>query len=121
MSSHIWRLSKLPEEKARRTIVSVAEAKEILEKLDPERSDQIQKRSLDYATKFAKLTPSQAKAARRRLVTECKLTEEEAAELVNIMPKSLEELRIFTSGWKKLVPTDVVEKILGILASAAAA
>jgi DNA-directed RNA polymerase subunit F len=111
----------LPDDKTRRTVVSVAEAKEILVKLDPERADQIQKRTMDFVTKFAKLTPAQAKTARRRIVTEGNLTEEEAAELVNVMPKTLEELRTFTSGWKKLVPTEAAEKILAILASAGSA
>jgi DNA-directed RNA polymerase subunit F len=36
-------------------------------------------------------------------------------ELVNIMPKSLEELRTFTSGWRKLLSTETLEKILKIL------
>ena len=41
--------------------------------------------------------------------------EEEAVELVNILPKSLEELRSFTFGWKKLILTNTLEKMLEIL------
>ncbi|MGI0044642.1 MAG: RNA polymerase Rpb4, partial [Nitrososphaeraceae archaeon] len=36
-------------------------------------------------------------------------------ELVNIVPKSLEELRSFTFGWKKLILTNTLEKMLDIL------
>jgi len=32
-----------------------------------------------------------------------------------VMPKSIEELRTFTSGWRKLLPTETLEKILKIL------
>jgi len=46
---------------------------------------------------------------------ECGLTEEEATEIVNIMPTSVEELRAFTFGWKKLILTDTLEKMLKIV------
>jgi len=51
------------------------------------------------------------------LIRECEFTEEEAVELVNIMPKSLEELRTFTFGWKKLILTSTLEKALAKLTS----
>jgi DNA-directed RNA polymerase subunit F len=51
----------------------------------------------------------------RQLIEQCDLTEEEAVEIVNIMPTSLEELRAFTFGWKKLILTDTLGKMLNIL------
>ena len=39
----------------------------------------------------------------KQLEKECNLTEEEAIELVNIIPKSKEEIRVFAAGWKKLL------------------
>ena len=65
--------------------------------------------------KFSKIEPEKAKKARKLLMDECGLTIEEATELINIMPKSQEELRVFTAGWRKLIPTATVEKILKIL------
>jgi DNA-directed RNA polymerase subunit F len=53
---------------------------------------------------------------RKGLVDECGLTLEEATELLNVLPRSQEELRVFTSGWRKLIPTATVEKIMKILA-----
>jgi DNA-directed RNA polymerase subunit F len=96
-------------------IITVPEAKEILSKIDPEHADQIQKRSQDYLAKFAKTDADKARKIKKELVEECALTVEEAAELVNIMPKTQEELRVFTAGWRKLIPTNVVEKIIKIL------
>jgi DNA-directed RNA polymerase subunit F len=94
-------------------IITVPEAKEILSKIDPESTDQIQKRTMDYLMKFSKIEPDRARKMRKALVDECGLTIEEATELVNIVPKSQEELRVFTAGWRK--PTATVEKILKIL------
>jgi DNA-directed RNA polymerase subunit F len=102
-------------EKATKKLMTIAEANQILQKIDLEKADQIQKRTLDYTTKFSKATTEGAKKLRKELETECGLSEEEAVEVVNIMPKSVEELRTFTSGWRKLLSTEVLEKILQIL------
>ena len=40
---------------------------------------------------------------------------EEAYQILNINPKTLPELRVFTSGWKKLIPTEDMEQILSIV------
>lgn len=104
-------------EKHQKKVLSIPEAHQILQKIDLEKADQIQKRTLDYTSKFSKSTPEQAKKMRKELETECGLTEEEAVEVVNIMPKTVEELRTFTSGWRKLLPTETLDKILKILRS----
>jgi DNA-directed RNA polymerase subunit F len=105
----------LKESKSKRKVISIPEAKEILEKIDREKADQIQKRTLEYATKFSKTTAEKAKEIRKRIEDEGNLTGEEAAEIVNILPRSIEELRVFTAGWKKLIPTETLENILRII------
>jgi len=107
----------LMSEKTEKKLLTIPEANQILQKIDVEKADQIQKRTLDYTTKFAKAQADAAKKLRKELETDCGLSEEEAVELVNIMPKSLEELRTFTSGWRKLLSTETLEKILKILHS----
>jgi DNA-directed RNA polymerase subunit F len=102
-------------EKAAKKLLTIPEAHQILQKIDIAEADQIQKRTLDYTTKFAKATPESAKKLRKELETECGLSEEEAVEVVNVMPKSIEELRTFTSGWRKLLPTETLDKVLKIL------
>jgi DNA-directed RNA polymerase subunit F len=102
-------------EKASKKLLTIPEAHQILQKIDIVKADQIQKRTLDYTTKFAKATPENAKKLRKELETECGLSEEEAVEVVNVMPKSIEELRTFTSGWRKLLPTETLENILKVL------
>ncbi len=102
-------------EKASKKLLTIPEAHQILQKIDIVKADQIQKRTLDYTTKFAKVTPESAKKLRKELETECGLSEEEAVEVINVMPKSIEEMRTFTSGWRKLLPTETLEKILKLL------
>jgi len=104
-------------EKSAKKILSIAEAHQILQKMEMEKADQIQKRTLDYTSKFSKSTPEAAKKIRKQIEEECGLTEEEAVEVVNIMPKSIEELRTFTSGWRKLLSTETLETMLKILHS----
>jgi DNA-directed RNA polymerase subunit F len=103
------------EEVKKKTIVSLAEVKEILDKHDAESMDQIQRWTYDYVSKFAKLDPKKAKKMKEQLVKECGLTEEEAVEIINIHPTSLPELRSFTFGWKKLILAEILEKILKII------
>jgi DNA-directed RNA polymerase subunit F len=101
----------------KREMVSLSEVKETLEKTKPDEMDQIQRWTFDYVTKFSKISPDAAKILVNDLIRECEFTEEEAVELVNIMPKSLEELRTFTFGWKKLILTSTLEKALAKLTS----
>lgn len=104
-------------DKSDKKLLTIPEANQILQKIDMEKADQIQKRTLDYTTKFARAQADAAKKLRKDLEADCGLSEEEAVELVNIIPKSLEELRTFTSGWRKLLSTETLEKILKILHS----
>jgi|SRR5579863_2742455 len=104
-------------EKPEKKLLTIAEANEILQGIDVEKADQIQKRTLDYTTKFSKSEADKAKKLKKQLEEEAGLSEEEAVELVNISPKSVEELRTFTSGWRKLLSTETLEKILKILHS----
>ncbi len=103
------------EEVVKKLIVSLPEVKEILSKRDVESMDQIQRWTYDYVAKFAKIEPKAAKKMKHDLTSQCGLTEEEAVEIINILPKSLPELRSFTFGWKKLILSETLEKILKII------
>ena len=103
------------EEVKRKQAVSISEVKEILEKENPETMDQIQRWTYDYVSKFSKMDAKDAKKMKQQLVKECDLTEEEAVEIVNIRPTTLAELRSFTFGWKKLILSETLEKMLKII------
>ncbi len=99
----------------KKEIITLSEAKEVLERVKPDDMDQIQRWTHDYVVKFAKTGSEVAREMVKRLIEECGLKEEEAVEVVNVSPSSLEELRAFTFGWKKLILTETLQKMLNIL------
>ena len=103
------------EEIVKKQMITLPEVKEILSKQDTESMDQIQRWTYDYVSKFTKIEPKVAKKMKQELISQCGLTEEEAVEIVNVLPKSLPELRSFTFGWKKLILSETLEKILKII------
>ena len=103
------------EEVVKKQMITLPEVKEILSKQDVESMDQIQRWTHDYVSKFAKIEPKVAKKMKQELISQCGLTEEEAAEIVNVLPKSLPELRSFTFGWKKLILSETLGKILKVI------
>ena len=103
------------EEIVKKQMISLPEVKEILSKGDPESMDQIQRWTHDYVSKFSKIEPKAAKKIKQDLIKQCGLTEAEAVEIVNVLPGSLPELRSFTFGWKKLILSETLEKILKII------
>ena len=103
------------EEVVKKRMLSLSEVKEILSKRDIESMDQIQRWTYDYVLKFSKIEHKAAKKMKQELTGQCGLTEEEAVEIINILPKSLPELRSFTFGWKKLILSETLEKILKII------
>ena len=101
----------------KKEIITLSEVKKILETIPAEEMDQIQRWTYDYSKKFSKVDYDLAKVMLEQLVAEGDLTNEESVELMNVMPKSIEELRAFTFGWKKLIVTEKLEKIKSILLS----
>lgn len=96
----------------KKEMIALPDVKEILEAKKVDEMDQIQRWTYDYVNKFSKTNRKQAQKLVSELVTQCGLTEEEAVEVVNILPSSLEEIRAFTFGWKKLILTSTSESIL---------
>jgi DNA-directed RNA polymerase subunit F len=77
------------------TLVTNAEAKEILK----ERKKEIefgyeQKNAYDYLKKYDKLTPKKAKQLAEKLAEVKKLRERQIIAIVNIMPKDKDDLRL---------------------------
>lgn len=103
------------EEVKKKRGISIPEVKEIMEKVDTESMDQIQRWTYDYVTKFSKIDAKSAKKLKQQLVKECGILEEEAVEIVNNLPSTEAELRAFTFGWKKLILAETLDKMLKII------
>jgi DNA-directed RNA polymerase subunit F len=105
----------MPRKATKERAVTIPEVKGILESIGEEELDQFQRRSLDYASKFSKVDPSTAEKLVPELIEKFALEEEEAVQLVNCMPESVEEIRVFLAGGRRIVETSKLEKILALM------
>jgi DNA-directed RNA polymerase subunit F len=96
-------------------IVTVPQVKEALESIGEERLDQLQRRSLDYATKFTKTDSNKIETFLTDFREKFELNEEEAVQIINAMPESIQEIRVFLAGGRKIIETSKLEKILAFL------
>jgi len=95
--------------------VTVPQVKEALDSIGEERLDQFQRRSLDYATKFSKFEAKDVETLVTKLVKDFELEEEGAVQIVNAMPESVQEIRVFLAGGRKIIESSKLEKILDFL------
>ena len=105
----------MPRKALRERVITVPRVKEILESIGEEHLDQFQRRSLDYAAKFSKVDVHTAEELLNKLVKEFELEEEETVQIVNCMPESVEEIRVFLAGGRRIVETSKLEGILALL------
>lgn len=105
----------MPRKATKERAVTIPEVKGILESIGEEELDQFQRRSLDYASKFSKVDPTTAEKLVLELIEKFELEEEEAVQLVNCMPESVEEIRVFLAGGRRIVETSKLEKILALM------
>jgi len=101
----------------KKELITLPEVRKILEQVKQDDMDQIQRWTYDYVAKFAKTGAEAAREMVKLLIEQCELKEDEAVEVVNVLPSSLEELRAFTFGWKKLILTETLQKMLTIIKS----
>ena len=96
-------------------IITVPQVKEALEAIGEERLDQFQRRSLDYATKFTKVDSDKVDTIVKEFMEQFEVEEEEAVQIVNAMPESIQEIRVFLSGGRRIIESSKLEKILVFL------
>jgi DNA-directed RNA polymerase subunit F len=96
-------------------MLTIPDVKKVLELIGEDKLDQFQRRSLDYASKFAKVDEEKAELIIDTLRDKFGLDEEEAIQIVNCMPASVEELRVFLGGGRKIIETSKLQEILSFL------
>jgi DNA-directed RNA polymerase subunit F len=97
------------------TKLSLPQVKQVLESIGEENLDQFQRRALDYVSKFSKADPVVAEALNEKLTKEYGLDENESIQIINAMPESVDELRIFLAGGRKIIETQKLEAIVNLL------
>ena len=105
----------MPRKGLKEKILTVPEVKRILERVGEENLDQFQRRAFDYTAKFSKIEAKAAKKLVKGLMRDFDLEETESVQIVNCMPESIEETRVFLAGGRKIVETQKLEGILNLL------
>ena len=77
--------------------------------------DQFQRRTFDYVSKFSKVDEATVDGLLERLVKEFALDEDEAVQVVNCAPETVDELRVFLAGGRKIIETAKLEAIVALL------
>ena len=95
--------------------LTLSEVKRTLESVGEENLDQFQRRTLDYVNKFTKVDSDKVEELVVILVKEHELTEAEAVQIVNCVPETIDELRVFLAGGRKIVEAKKLEKIVSLL------
>ncbi|MFQ6085743.1 MAG: hypothetical protein ACE5OY_05720 [Candidatus Bathyarchaeia archaeon] len=92
--------------------VTQAEAKRILEK--KKNLDELQRRTLDYASKFSRLDAETTEKLVDEISRKFDLERGVVVQIVNCMPTSQEEIRIFL-GRERILPSSTLEGIKQLL------
>lgn len=95
--------------------LTLPQVKKLLESLGEENLDQFQRRTLDYLSKLSKVDADVAEKLVETLGSEFGLEKTEAIQVVNCMPKSVDELRVFFAGGRKIIEASKLEAIVALL------
>jgi DNA-directed RNA polymerase subunit F len=95
--------------------LTLPQVKKALEEIGEENLDQFQRRTLDYVNKFSKVDAKTAEKLLEKLVQEFDLDEAEAIQVVNCMPETVDELRVFLAGGRKIIETAKLEAVVAFL------
>jgi DNA-directed RNA polymerase subunit F len=95
--------------------LTLPQVKAVLSSVGEENLDQFQRRTLDYVSKFAKAEPADAEKLLETLTKEYGLDEDEAVQIINCMPETVDELRMFLAGGRKIIETTKLSAIVALL------
>jgi DNA-directed RNA polymerase subunit F len=95
--------------------LALPQVKKVLEAIGEENLDQFQRRTLDYVNKFSKVDAATAEKLLEKLMKEFGLEEAEAVQIVNCMPETVDELRVFLASGRKIIETAKLEAIVTLL------
>lgn len=94
---------------------TTAEAKKTLEKAKEDELGEFQRRTLDYASKFAKIPPARAEKLTRELSDKFQLDRKDSIQIANTMPRYIEELRTILTVKGRIISATQLEDILKLV------
>lgn len=94
---------------------TTAEARKTLEKAKEEELGEFQRRTLDYTTKFAKVSPQRAEKLVKELGEKFQLDRKDAIQIANTMPRYIEELRTILTVKGRIISGTQLEDMLKLV------
>ena len=92
-----------------------AEAKRTLERAKEEELGEFQRRTLDYASKFSRISPAKAERLVKELSDKFQLERKDAIQIANTMPRYTEELRTILTVKGKIIGASELQDILKVV------
>jgi len=92
-----------------------AEAKRTLERAKEEELGEFQRRTLDYASKFSRISPAKAEKLVKELSDKFQLERKDAIQIANTMPRYTEELRTILTVKGKIIGASELQDILKVV------
>lgn len=96
-------------------LITNPEAKAILEDVKEEELGEFQRRTLEFTRKFSKMPPKDASKLTEELHTTLQLERNDAIQIVNCLPSTVEELRALLTVKGRFVSTEQLNGILEIM------
>jgi len=94
---------------------TTAEARKTLEKAKEEELGEFQRRTLDYTSKFSKISPQKAEKLLKELGDKFQLDRKDAIQIANTMPRYIEELRTIVTVKGRIIGGTQLEDMLKLV------
>jgi len=94
---------------------TTAEARKTLEKAKEDELGEFQRRTLDYTSKFSKISPQKAEKLLKELGEKFQLDRKDAIQIANTMPRYVEELRTILTVKGRIISGTQLEDMLKLV------
>jgi DNA-directed RNA polymerase subunit F len=95
--------------------IPIPVAKKILESIDEAELGEFQRRTLEYARRFSKVSPERSNELLEELIKKFQLEESIAVQIVNSFPETIEEIRSIIAVKGRIVTNDELINILELI------
>lgn len=105
----------MPKRIIKEALLTLPEVKQLLEERSKEELNYMQRITLDYASKFSKLSAEAARQLVNELISEFNLKTETAVQIANILPGTTHELRVLLTTEPKTFTSDELKRMIEVI------
>lgn len=105
----------MPKKIIKETLLTLPEVKQLLEERAKEELNYMQRITLDYASKFSKLSVEEARQLVNELISKFDLKMETTVQITNILPDTVHELRVLLTTESKTFTSDELKRMMEVI------